>query len=523
MRGGRPAPGRGARAGRAALAAAFPSAASPLTLHCFGSSANGLGTADSDLDIHLDLEGYVSPDRTVVSRDRKLELIAGALRAHPDCTDVTPIPNARVPVVKFRERTTGVSCDISFKNMMGIYNSHFIRSCTEYDWRLQPLFITIKYLFKLNNIVGGGGGERLTSYALCLMVIFYLQQLEKPILPPVAETLQYESENSERHINGWIFAFSFTELAPLNKENTMDLEQLLTGFFEYYSTFYYEFIICPYFGTELSRASFKAKALVGLDLWLTCAYPKAAEHFKWCFNNTVVYKRGLQTQSPLCIQDPFELNHNVARNVDSATLGKIKKLCSEAVGICANFQNPKKSRRTNLLHLLDIKIKEDNKYDEYADRHLIPSSRRVEEEEWPQLATANNHQQQQHHGQAGAAGVKSSSNGPRDGGVGGESECKLTTPSNQLLCYFCGQAGSRYDSFIDLRAHLLEKHNKQTRRLCFRPVQVVETVSLRGRQRHTFGFLQNVTCMPEYQDSSQEELRWEHVIVKKRPHASAKK
>jgi hypothetical protein len=71
----------------------------------------------------------------------------------------------------------------------------------------------------------------------------------------------------------------------------------------------------------------------------------------------VVYKRGLQTQSPLCIQDPFELNHNVARNVDSATLGRIKKLCSEAVGVCANFQNPKKSRRTNLLHLLDIKIK----------------------------------------------------------------------------------------------------------------------------------------------------------------------
>jgi hypothetical protein len=47
-------------------------------------------------------------------------------------------------------------------------------------------------------------------------------------------------------------------------------------------------------------------------------------------------------------------------------------------------------------------------------------------------------------------------------------ECKLTTPSNQLLCYFCGSAGSRYDSFIDLRGHLFEKHNKETRRLCYR-------------------------------------------------------
>jgi DNA polymerase sigma len=32
------------------LASAFPPAVS---LHCFGSSANGLGTSDSDLDIHL--------------------------------------------------------------------------------------------------------------------------------------------------------------------------------------------------------------------------------------------------------------------------------------------------------------------------------------------------------------------------------------------------------------------------------------------------------------------------------------
>jgi hypothetical protein len=39
----------------------------------------------------------------------------------------------------------------------------------------------------------------------------------------VAETLKYDSEDSERHINGWIFAFSFEQLTPLNKENTMDL------------------------------------------------------------------------------------------------------------------------------------------------------------------------------------------------------------------------------------------------------------------------------------------------------------
>jgi hypothetical protein len=63
----------------------------------------------------------------------------------------------------------------------------------------------------------------------------------------------------------------------------------LTGFFKYYSTFYYEFIICPYFGTELCRASFAARALVDWDLRLTGAYPKAAEHFKVVYFLLEVY------------------------------------------------------------------------------------------------------------------------------------------------------------------------------------------------------------------------------------------
>ena len=37
----------------------------------------------------------------------------------------------------------------------------------------------------------------------------------------------------------------------------MDLEQLMIGFFEFYATYYYEFIICPYFGTEITRESFR--------------------------------------------------------------------------------------------------------------------------------------------------------------------------------------------------------------------------------------------------------------------------
>ena len=36
-------------------------------------------------------------------------------RRIPHCVYVTPIPRARVPIVKFVHRHTGIHCDISFK------------------------------------------------------------------------------------------------------------------------------------------------------------------------------------------------------------------------------------------------------------------------------------------------------------------------------------------------------------------------------------------------------------------------
>ena len=64
------------------------------------------------------------------------------------CAHVHPIPNAKVPVIKFLHRPTGLAVDLSFKNMMGIYNSQFIRFCTRLDPRMEPLFMTIKYILK---------------------------------------------------------------------------------------------------------------------------------------------------------------------------------------------------------------------------------------------------------------------------------------------------------------------------------------------------------------------------------------
>jgi hypothetical protein len=43
----------------------------------------------------LDLENHVSQDRSAVNKSKKLDMIAEALRGHPDCLEVTAIRNAR--------------------------------------------------------------------------------------------------------------------------------------------------------------------------------------------------------------------------------------------------------------------------------------------------------------------------------------------------------------------------------------------------------------------------------------------
>ena len=283
---------------------------------------------------------------------------------------------------------------------MGVLNSDFILAVTRSEPRFQPLFTTLKYLLKQQGLMGGNW-DRLTSYALTLMVIFYFQAKETPILPPVAKIMNLKDPDLSHSINGWIFSFHHDKLASLVRSTSMDLETMLTGFFKFYSTFYYEFIICPYFGTELTRDTFRDRKFSGIDAKLEISYPKPAKHFRWCFDETGVFKRGLQVSSPMVVQDPFELNHNVTKNVDGLTLRYFKMFCSEALNVYSSvpskvvsssnnstessiFCTPKRKtkkrsknesvhvQRKCLCEMFKISIY-DKYYDEYLDRQQIPS------------------------------------------------------------------------------------------------------------------------------------------------------
>ena len=93
----------------------------------FGSSVNGLGFPGCDLDIYMDLDqheaavpesskdGPLASVPVTLTERQKVRTATKILSSVPQCSRLTPIINARVPIVKFIHRPTGIHCDVSFK------------------------------------------------------------------------------------------------------------------------------------------------------------------------------------------------------------------------------------------------------------------------------------------------------------------------------------------------------------------------------------------------------------------------
>jgi len=62
-------------------------------------------------------------------------------------------------------------------------NTELFRFLTMFDVRIRHLLFFVRYWAKLRRL--SGSGARLTSYALSLLVICYLQSLEDPLLPSI--------------------------------------------------------------------------------------------------------------------------------------------------------------------------------------------------------------------------------------------------------------------------------------------------------------------------------------------------
>uniref|UniRef100_A0A8C4LH00 Speckle targeted PIP5K1A-regulated poly(A) polymerase n=1 Tax=Equus asinus TaxID=9793 RepID=A0A8C4LH00_EQUAS len=201
-----------------------------------------------------------------------LELVGSILRGCvPGVYRVQTVPSARRPVVKFCHRPSGLH----------------------------------------------GSGPLLNNYALTLLVIYFLQTRDPPVLPTVAQLTQKAGEDEQVEVDGWDCSFprDASRLEPsTNKE---PLSSLLAQFFSCVSCWDLR-------GSLLSLREGQALPVAGglpSSLW-----------------------EGLRL-GPMNLQDPFDLSHNVAANVTSRVAGRLQNCCRAAANYCRSLQYQRRSSR----------------------------------------------------------------------------------------------------------------------------------------------------------------------------------
>lgn len=251
------------------------------SLHLCGSSSNGFGGNTSDADFCLILKHLQQSNnrKEALPILRKIQRVLDNDPKNTFLSRCAVIP-ASVPILKFKDMISGCECDININNIVGLRNTHLLRAYCGVDYRVQPLVMLVKRWAKTHNINDASLGT-LSSYALALMVIHYLQGVCKPAVVPVLQR-QYPA----------LFRYTsdFSSLLALNpcksmvcnqSENRQSIGELFIGFFKYYAADFS-------WSTDY------------ISIALGAAYPRDSQR-----------KRKL-----VCVEEPFDGN-NVAKAVCS--------------------------------------------------------------------------------------------------------------------------------------------------------------------------------------------------------------
>ena len=169
-------------------------AVSDLSLQAFGSSVMGISSRGGDLDISL--EGGVRDPRIsrsghLTDADRRFrgDLLSevhvtlqrgGHFRAGKSTQLVR---TAKVPVSKFVEMETGIHCDLSIGNSIGVFKSQILGEVLQIDQRVRDLVVIVKKWAKANDLNDPSTGT-FNSYCLTLLVVTFAQTRKPPLLPP---------------------------------------------------------------------------------------------------------------------------------------------------------------------------------------------------------------------------------------------------------------------------------------------------------------------------------------------------
>jgi len=148
----------------------------------FGSAVNGFWTASSDVDVCVRVpRATTRASQIKVLRDISSEL--GRIEKY----QVEPRFGAQVPILHWSPRRPGmVACDISVNNVLAVVNSRLLGQYVRLDDRVRTLGLCLKAWAQARGINDRSRGT-VSSFALVLMLIHFLQRRTPPVLPSLQD------------------------------------------------------------------------------------------------------------------------------------------------------------------------------------------------------------------------------------------------------------------------------------------------------------------------------------------------
>lgn len=253
--------------------------------------------------------------------DGQLEKARAALQDLPNVLGRYRPPPAAHPL-DFPKEGLGIQCDINFSNHLALHNSHLLKCYASCDPRVREMVLFVKAWSKKRKINTPYHGT-LSSYGYVLMVLHYLVNVANPPVVPNLQVspliLQDEMSAKELSLKGYNIQFFRNEEKILDladrgqlTSNQEPLGSLLRGFFHYFAE--QEGYGTPSVGFKWTQDTLSLRTIGGI-------IPKQAKGWTSAKTETVdLSGPGPQTKEIrqrylFAMEDPFEIDHNIARTV----------------------------------------------------------------------------------------------------------------------------------------------------------------------------------------------------------------
>ncbi|XP_077159157.1 poly(A) RNA polymerase, mitochondrial [Paroedura picta] len=280
------------------------------TVKPFGSSVNTFGKLGCDLDMFMDLDEFGRSSTrkktgafnlhyqmkrvpSVRVAAQKILYVIGEFIDNfgPGCVGVQKILNARCPLLRFSHQPSGFQCDLTAHNRIAMRSSELLYTYGSLDPRVRALVFSVRCWARAHGLTSSIPGAWITNFSLTMMALFFLQRKDPAIIP----TLNHLKELADLQDKQVIEGHDCTFVSDLNKikptGNTQSLDVLLGDFFEYFGNFPFN---------------------------------------KYSLNIREGKEQNKPDSSPLHIQNPFEQNLNISRNVNTTQLERFVSLARES-------------------------------------------------------------------------------------------------------------------------------------------------------------------------------------------------